>query len=129
MKRKLISLCVLLLMLSVLPISVMADTQTKNPPKKPGVIFVVIRGKGYDSGSTRHSTRVSVTWGSFRKSQRFPSVGRALRLSVGVVIRLRHDNSDSVPITVDTDGQIEFFEQTARSPKQWTDSNWEQVDW
>ncbi len=125
MKPKISAFTVLFCVLA-LPLAVWADTQTRTPPPKKGVIFVVIRYKEYSSRTIRHSTNVSITWGSYSRSKHFSTSASG---TVGVVIRLRHDNNDSVPMTVDTEGQIDFFDQTSRSPSQWTDARYDKVDW
>jgi hypothetical protein len=128
MKNKLITVVVILFCLCVIPTSTLADTRSYTPPPRKGVIFVVVRFKGYSSTDIRRSTKVSVKWGGYNRSGRFSGTkgGRAL---LGVVIRLRHDNNDSVPLTIDTEGQILQLEQTTRSPSQWTDPSWETTDW
>jgi hypothetical protein len=128
MKRKLLAIVIIFFCTIALPVSVLADSRTYTPPPRKGVIFVVVRLKGYSSRDFRRSTQVSIKWGSYYRSKRFPGV-TSIRPIVGVVIRLRHDNNDSVPLTVETDGQIVQIEQTSRPPSQWTDSSWEQTDW
>lgn len=127
-KKRILTACIAVACLLATPLSTFADSRSYRPPPQKGVIFVVIRAKGYDSTSIRHSTKVAIRWGSYARSTRFPSITRS-RPALGMVIRLRHDNNDSVPITVDTDGQVLQLEQTSRSPSQWTDQNWEQADW
>jgi hypothetical protein len=129
MKKKIVTLLLTTACLLAVPFSTFADTRSYTPPPRKGVIFIVVKLRGYDSSRGGHSTNVSVRWGSYSRSKNFPSVSRSLKITVGVVIRLRHDNNDSVPLTVSTDGQIIQLEQTSRSPSQWNDPNWEQTDW
>ena len=128
MKNKICVLASIFFLVCVLPFTVWADTRRYTPPPRKGVIFVVVRFKGYSSTDIRRSTKVSVSWGGYNRSDRF-SGSKGGRPLLGVVIRLRHDNNDSVPMTVETDGQILQLEQTTRSPAQWTDSSWHTTDW
>jgi hypothetical protein len=128
MKRKTFALTTMLFCVLALPLTVWADSRTYPPPPKKGVIFVVIKAKDYSSMNVKHSTKVSVKWGSYSRSKSFPGMTRMTPM-VGVVIRLRHDKNDSVPLTVTTDGTIQFLEQTSRSPREWGDSNYQSEDW
>lgn len=128
MKRKVIALTAILFCVSALPLTVLADRQNYAPPAQRGVIWVVVRYKGYSSRDIRKSTKVEIQWGNYHNSGRFPSLGSATP-TVGVVIRLRHDNKDSVQMTVDTDGTIVYLKQSASSPSQWNDSSWVHEDW
>jgi len=129
MKQRIQTICFAAFLLMAIPMSLLAETRSYTPPPKQGVIFVVVRLKGYSSRDIiRHSTNVNIKWGNYQRSKRYPTM-TTTRPIVGVVIRLRHDNNDSVPLTVETNGQIEYIEQTSRSPRQWTDSAYEQTDW
>lgn len=128
MKRKEIALSTILFCLLALPLTVWADTRTYTPPPKQGVIFIVIAARGYNSRNVNHSTKVSVKWGRYSRSKSYPSMTRMTPMR-GIVIRLRHDNNDSVPLTVTTDGTIQFLQQTSRSPREWGDANYQSEDW
>lgn len=128
MRRKTFALSTILFCVLALTLAVWADTRTYTPPAKQGVIFIVITAKGYSSRNVSHSTRVSVKWGGYSRSKSFPSMTRMTPMR-GIVIRLRHDNKDSVPLTVTTDGTIQFLEQTSRSPREWGDANYQSEDW
>lgn len=128
MKRITTALSVMMFCVLALPLSVLADSRTYTPPPRQGVIFIVIAVKGYSSRNVNHSTKVSVKWGGYSRSRSYPSMTRMTPMR-GIVIRLRHDNKDSVPLTVSTDGSIQFLEQTSRSPREWGDSNYQSEDW
>lgn len=126
--KRLLTLSAICLLILAIPLSLRADTRSYTPPPRKGVIFVVIKYKSYSSRDIHRSTNVTITWGNFRRSKNYPSA-TSMKPKIGVVIRLRHDNKDSVPLTVETDGSILFLNQTTQSPRQWNDSTWEQTDW
>lgn len=128
MTRKAIAITAMMFCLLALPSSVLGDTRAYTPPPKQGVIFIVITAKGYSSRNVSHSTKVSVKWGGYSRSKSFPSMTRMTPMR-GIVIRLRHDNKDSITLTVTTDGTIQFLEQTSRSPREWGDANFQSEDW
>jgi hypothetical protein len=126
MKTKLLVILAVAFCFVGAPLSLLADSYPYTPPPKKGVIFIVIENT-YSSRNITHSMNVTVKWGTYNNSQRFYFTGTR---TSGVVIRLRHDNKDSVPMLVQTSsGRIKSVEQTARSPAEWTSDKYIQKDW
>ncbi len=123
MKRTLVFLLSLFI-LAAIPLAAHADARRYTPPPSQGVIFVIVSFKGYSSRNiVNRGTKVEVSWGNFRRSDRFSPRPAGM---AGVVIRLRHDNRDSVPLLVNTDGNIQYVGQTSRPPQMY---GFYQVDW
>jgi hypothetical protein len=111
MKRKILSLLLMLNILLLVPLSVSADTCTYRPPAKKGYIYVAVKFKPYKSGDFYPKTKVKITWGSFQREKSYSAGVFRTSGTSGVVIRLSHNNNDSVPLTVETDGSIVWIEQ------------------
>jgi hypothetical protein len=105
------ALALVLLLLSLAPNAFAARQRnaktTFTPPPEPGVIFVVIdyaRADGLAQG-----TVVNVDWG---RASRKVTVGAPYHgicsetTPAGFVLRMRHPTSDSVPMTITTNGTI-----------------------
>lgn len=124
MKRKFLSLMVSLVLTTLLPLNVWADSRTYTPPAEKGQIWIVIRHrKPYPP----MDTKVSVNWGKWSKSASINPGG--FRSSYdGVVIQLKHSKNDSVPLTVSTDGSIVSIFQ-GDAPSEASDSNWQKQSW
>ena len=124
MSRKLIAMFGIVVCMTILPLSVWAETQTITPPSEKGFIWIVIRHK---KSYPPMNTNVSIQWGRWSKKESINAAG--FRYSYeGVVIRLRHSKNDSVPITVSTDGSILKFYQ-GNEPSQWSSKTWDKKNW
>ena len=98
------------------------DKQIYRPPFKPGYIYVVIKPK------LKNKITVRVEWGTYQEEQTIDLAGYD-----GVVVRLDHLKSDSVPLTVtvkcgDIIGLVKQYEE-GNTPKEWTDPKYEQRPW
>lgn len=127
MKRKIIALFGVLFCAAAMPLTIWADTQTYNPPPRKGIIYVVVKFKAYNSKDLYPKTTVSVKWGNFSRTKRY---GTAMTIrTAGVVIALRHTNNDSVPLTVETDGEIQSIQQRDSPPAQWNSGMYQKDSW
>lgn len=126
MKRNSIAFAIVLLCVFALPQTAWANSQTFSPPPQKGTIYVVVRfTKGL--GVLPQDSNISIRWGSWSKSGRFnPGGGRTGKY--GFVISLRHTKNDSIPLTVNTDGQIVNIYQ-GDPPSEWSDGNWHKAGW
>lgn len=80
-----------------------AATTTYTPPAQTGTIYTVIDYKR--TLGTAVTTSVSVAWGTFNRSgSSTPSGSCSQSIPAGFVLKLQHTNSDSVPLTVTTNG-------------------------
>jgi hypothetical protein len=90
------------------------------PPSMPGDIYIIIRK------TTAPLVYVSVAWGSFGQQG-------SLDLSNydGLVLHLRHFQSDSVRLTVKTNGDIVSIDQFGggQYPGEWADPGYRQINW
>lgn len=92
----------------------MADSRSYTPPARKGTIYLKVRFKAYNSRDMYPKTKVTVKWGSYSRTK---SYGTATSLNTsGVIIGLRHTNDDSVGMTVETDGTIEYLQQADSPP-------------
>lgn len=127
MKKKLVAFLILLFCLCSVPTSTFADTKHYTPPPRKGVIFVVVKFS-YSGEKFDQHTSVEVNWGRYRRKDRYFNFIRR-KWTEGVVIRLRHDDNDSVPLRVDSDGQILDVKQLTVSPSQWNNPKYQKADW
>lgn len=126
MKHRICVLSIVLLCLTALPMSTMADSKTFPPPPKKGTIYVIIKfTKGL--GVTPMDHNVSIRWGNWSKNGRF-NPGGGILPKLGVVIRLKHSKDDSVPLTVDTEGAIQRIFQ-GDPPSEWSNGKWHTASW
>jgi hypothetical protein len=89
------------------------------PPPRTGLVYVVINRRGPGP------IEVGVKWGSWQKREPVP----LLPDHRGLVLRLEHNNPDSWPLVVDTNGNIESGPRQNGSPPEWNDPNYLKVVW
>ncbi|MFN6962338.1 MAG: hypothetical protein ACK4S4_01085 [Pyrinomonadaceae bacterium] len=132
MNKKLFSLVVAVYSLVLLPVQLNAGTYTYTPPPKRGIIYIVVQFKPYSSRDQLRmdeNTNVSVRWGSYSNSKSYGRGRMTLRLKVGFIITLKHTKDDSIPMTVESEGQIELVRQLDSPPPQWNDSKYDKYNW
>lgn len=96
------------------------------PPKR-GTVYIVVKYAPYNSRDTLRGgtkTRVKINWGPNQFDQKFP--GFLPPATIGVVIAARHNQDDSVPLFIDTNGTLESCKQLDRAPSypMYQKANW-----
>ncbi|MFL6196655.1 MAG: hypothetical protein ACJ75H_20905 [Thermoanaerobaculia bacterium] len=83
-----------------------ASKATFTPPAETGTIFTVIDYAR--AGGRAQATYINVEWGSVRRTRivKPPYRGCSDSTPAGVVLKIRHNRPDSVPLTVSTTGAI-----------------------
>lgn len=89
-------------------------TRCDVPPKK-GTVYIVVKYRPYDSRRPNAKTNVKIFWGPNKFDRNFPSFSLT-QPTVGVVIAARHNNDDSVPLFIETDGTFQMCRQLDRPP-------------
>jgi len=125
--KKAIALIGILFCLTLVPITVCADSRTYKPPSKKGVIYIVVRFKPYNSKDLFPRTKVTVKWGGYSNSK---SYGTAFTTkTVGVVIALSHNKDDSIQMTVESDGTVVSIAQLDSPPSESKSGNYQRDSW
>ncbi len=113
----------------LLPLTALADKRNYKPPAEKGEVYIVVR---YKQGFGPQPTQVSVSWGNWQKSQTFSPPKKLLLpgsgVPEGIVIKLRHTKNDSVEMTVESNGSIEYISQGG-PPSAWNQKEYERVSW
>jgi hypothetical protein len=83
-----------------------AAAASYTPPPETGHIFTVINFQR--AGGRAQKTYVTVAWGASRRTKIYSPPYNACSTSTpaGVVIRLRHNSTDTTPLTISTTGVI-----------------------
>jgi hypothetical protein len=130
MNRKIIWLGAMLMLCYVEIFPAWADSASYTPPAQKGDIYVVLQYKpgAINDLAIKAPTKVSVTWGSFKKSETVkPHIMAGVPM--GFVLKLKHTKADSIPLTVETDGKIEKKPLQGAPPPQWNNKAYRQVSW
>jgi len=106
--RKNLHTGLLILVMIVSATALWAATATYTPPPETGHIWTVINYRM--QGGKNQPTSVNVTWDRPRRTILVPGPSYASPCQrstpAGFVLRLRHSSSDSVPLTITTNGTI-----------------------
>lgn len=120
-------ICAVLVFL--LPLTALADRRTYKPPAEKGDVYIVVR---YKQGFGPQPTQVSVSWGNWQKSANFSPPKKLLLpgsgVPEGIVIKLRHSKNDSVEMSIESNGSIEYVSQGS-APGAWSQKEYQQVSW
>jgi hypothetical protein len=125
--KKAMALFGILFCLTLVPITVWADSRTYKQPPKKGIIYVVVQFKPYNSRDLFPRTKVTVKWGSFTKSKSYSAAFTTK--TVGVVIALSHNKDDSVPMTIESEGTVVSVEQLNSPPSESKSGNYQTDSW
>ncbi|MBI4701296.1 MAG: hypothetical protein HY744_09075 [Deltaproteobacteria bacterium] len=113
-------------------VSAIADSRSYTPPPKTGDIYTVIKFKWSGFGTTQ-DTKVTAKWGSWSKSGTIGTVKVPPTCGVskdsGLVLKLKHQKPDAIPLTITTDGTISGGPIQGAPPPQWTKTCYKQVSW
>lgn len=129
MKLKKFTVFTSLVFVLLLPLIALADKRNYTPPSETGYIYIVVQ---YKRTFGPQPTQVSVFWGNWKKNQIFKPPLKLLfpgsGVPEGVVIRLRHSKKDSVQLTVESNGSIEYVSQ-GDPPSAWNQKEYTKVNW
>lgn len=113
----------------LLPLSALADRRNYRPPAEKGYVYIVVR---YRQTFGPQPTQVSVSWGNWQKSGNFSPPKKLLLpgsgVPEGIVIKLRHSKNDSIEMTVESNGSINYVSQ-GDPPSAWNQKEYEKVNW
>jgi len=113
----------------LLPLTTLADKRNYTPPAQTGDIYIVVR---YKQTFGPQPTQVSIFWGNWKKSGTFKPPAKLLfpgsGVPEGIVIKLRHSKKDSVQLTVESDGSVEYVSQ-GDPPSAWNQKEYVKVNW
>jgi hypothetical protein len=103
------------------------------PPRAPGEIYIVIDYKRtghpdhpWERGAMSVRTSVAAGWGGWNHHGILAPPAATVR---GVVLRLHHGATDSVPLLIATDGDITSGPSQGAPPAEWTDPAYQHVQW
>jgi hypothetical protein len=108
-------------------------TATFIPPHTIGEIYTVVQYKQtghpahpWERGSASAPTSLAVGWGGWQPHGVLvpPAAG-----ALGVVLRLHHVATDSVPLLIATDGDVTSGPSQGPPPSEWTDPGYQHVQW
>ncbi len=128
-KIRIITIGVLLFVAIALPLVARGDTRTYKPPPRSGTIYVIGQFRPYKTGDVNPKTKVTVNWGSYSRTENYGRGMLSIRIKLGFVIRLQHKSNDSVPLFVESEGQILRIEQLDNPPTEWSDSRFDKYTW
>ncbi len=107
MKRKLIATIGILFCLLAAPANIWADSRRYTPPTEKGTVYIVIK---YRQTAGPQPTKVTISWGGWKLNETFdPPKTQMLAGNCcpeGFVIVLKHKKNDSIPIDINTNGNI-----------------------
>lgn len=117
------------ILIFLLPLVALADRRTYRPPAEKGDIYIVVR---YKQGFGPQPTRVSVSWGNWQRSGTFSPPKKLLLpgsgVPEGIVIKLRHSKNDSIEMSIESNGSIEYVNQGS-PPSGWNRKEYEKGYW
>ena len=105
----------------LLTTTVIADTQTYEPPPEKGDVYVIINKTKF-----KKIVKLSVKWGKWYKSEKID-----LSNHDGLVLHLNHFDNDSFPLTVITEGKIvnNYPIQSVNPPEEWNNKRYRKEWW
>lgn len=131
--RKVLAFGTILFCFAALPLTVSANSRVDyTPPPRKGTIYIVVNFKPYSSRDQMRmdeKTSISVKWGGYSKTGAYGRGRLSLTFKDGFVITLRHTKDDSVPMVVESEGQILRVAQLDSPPAEFKNSRYDKYNW